>query len=427
VKRSAAIAFLAVFLAFSWQWAVVHAAFQGNWTALFCAGDRFSRPPEIQYREYVFNGIAGYDGQFSQVIAHDPILLRRYDAFVDAPRLRYRRILMPALAFLFAAGQPDLIDAAYIAVCLMFIGLGTFRLARLAADAGRSEWWGLLFLITPATLTGIERMTVDISVSALALASLLIARKQRWLLLWFALAAAMLSKETGVFVVIAVVAWLAKQKKVRLAALLTTSLLPALAWYVFIQTHTTVDYNDFQFRFVSAYFSALTLPLSPGMVAMVFRIATLGAVIGLLWAAIRSIVLAVQDRFRNLEVLLSFLFAALVLVFQSDAIWADPNGFTRIFSPLLVCLIAATWKKGFNQTLALFALVACPLCLQLAAHLAGPLIRSAAATPTAVGSTIVFCGLQWMSRGDEKPASSPTIDDRRFFDSGDENRPVPVR
>jgi hypothetical protein len=376
VKRSTAVALLAVFLAFSWQWAVVHAAFQGNWTALFCAGDRFSRPPEIQYREFVFNGIAGYDGQFAQVIAHDPMLLRHYDAFVDAPRLRYRRILMPGLAYVLAAGQPGLIDAAYIAVCLLFIALGTFCLARLAAGAGRSEWWGLLFLITPATLTGIERMTVDISLAALALASLLAARNQRWLLLWFALAGAMLSKETGVFVVIAVVVWLARQQQFRRAALFSSSLLPALAWYIFIQTHTTVDYNDFQFRFVMAFFSTLTSPLAPGMVAVIFRTATLAAVLGLLWATVRSIVLAAQNRFHDLEPLLCFLFALMVLVFESDSIWNDPNGFTRIFSPLMVCLLAATWKRGFNQTLASFAMVASPLCLQLAAHLAGPLWTS---------------------------------------------------
>jgi len=379
IRRSEAVALLATVLSVSWQWTVVHTAFQGNWTALFCAGDRFSRPPEIQDREYVFDGSAGYDGQFYQLIAHDPLLQRHYDGFIDAPRLRYRRILMPGLACLLVGGRPGSIDAAYIAVCWLFVGLGTFCLAQLAADAGRSVWWGLLFLITPATLMALDRMTVDIALTALAAASLLAARKRRWLLLWIALAGAMLSRETGVLAIVAVALWLARQGKFRLAAALSSSVLPAIAWYVFVQRHTAGDYSTSGFRFVSPFFAVLTLPLDPGRIPLIFRIATVAAVAGLLWAAIRSVALAVQDRFQGLETLLCFFFAALVLLFQNDSIWGDPDGFPRIYSPLLVCLIAATWRKKFGQTLASFAMVACPMCLQSAGRLAGaflgPLIR----------------------------------------------------
>jgi hypothetical protein len=313
-------------------------------------GDRFSRPPEIQDREFVVRGGDGYDGQFYRLMAHDPLLQHGYDRFIDAPRLRYRRILMPGLACLFAGGQPDFIDSAYIAVCRFFIALGTFSLAQLAADAGRNPWWGMLFFITPATLTGIERITVDISLAALSVGALLAARKQRWLLLWFALAAATLSKETGALMILGVVIWLARQRKFRLAALLSSSVLPALAWFVFIQNHTSGDYSTSGFGFISPFLLSLTLPLEPGIPALVFRITTVGAVIGLLWVAIRSVVLAVENRFRTLEMLFSFLFVALLLLFQTDAIWGDPDGFTRVYSPLLVCSIAATWNRSFGQT-----------------------------------------------------------------------------
>jgi hypothetical protein len=375
LKRSAIVAFLAVALAFCWQWGAVHAAYNGNWTALFWAGDRFVRPPEIHQHEYVFHETPGYDGQFYQLIAHDLFLQRGYDAFVDAPRLRYRRILMPALANLFAAGQSGMIDPAYIAVCWLFVALGTFCLAQLAADAGRSVWWGLLFLLTPATLVGIERMTVDISLTALAAAALLAARRQRWLLLWLALASAMLSKETGVLLILAVVFWLMRQRKFSLAAALCSSVLPAIAWYVFVQSHTHGDYSTSGFGFITPFFVLLTLPIDPGIVQVIFRIATLAAVIGMLWAAVRSVVLAVQNHFHDLEMLFSLVFAALLLLFQTDAIWGDPDGFTRIYSPLLVCLIAATWRKGFRQTLAAFGMAAFPLWIQLSVHLFGPILR----------------------------------------------------
>lgn len=361
-------------LSVCWQWAEVHTAYQGNWTGLFCAGDRFTRPAEIQSYEHVFRGSWGYDGQFYQLIAHDPLLRHGYDRFIDAPRLRYRRILMPSLAYLFAAGQPDFIDAAFIAICWFFVGLGTFSLARLAADAGRSEWWGLLFFITPATLLGLDRETVDISLAALAVASLLAARKQRWVLLWFALAGAVLSKETGALMIAGVVVWLGVQKKFRLAAVFSSSVLPAIAWFVFVQSHTHGDYSTSGFGLITPFFVLLTIPLDPGVPSLIFRIAALAAVGGMLWAAVRSVVLAVQDRLVNLEILFSFLFGALVLLFETAAIWGDPDGFPRIYSPLLVCLIAATWRKGFGQTLTSFGLVAWPICMQWGWDLARPVL-----------------------------------------------------
>lgn len=300
---------------------MVHTTFQGNWTGLFCAGDRFNRPPEIQQREYVFHASSGYDGQFYQLIAHDPLLQRRYDTFIDAPRLRYRRILMPGLANILAVGQPERVDPAYIVVCWLFVALGTFCLAQLAVDAARSAWWGLLFFITPATLLGIDRMTVDISLAALAAAALLAARRQRWLLLWCTLAGAVLSKETGVLMTAAVVIWLAKQGRYRLAASLSSSLLPAIAWYVFIQSHLSGDYATSGFRLISPFFVSLTLPLDPGIPSLIFRIATVAAVFGLLWAAIRSVVLAARNGFYDLELLFAFAFGGLLLLFQTDSIW----------------------------------------------------------------------------------------------------------
>ncbi len=377
LSRSAALALLAVVLALSCQWILVHAAYGGNWTALFCAGDHIDRPSEIQDREYVFRGLAGYDGQYYQLIAHDPLFARHYDRFIDAPRLRYRRILIPGLAYLLAAGQPALIDWAYFGVCWFFVGLGTFCLAQLAADEGRSPLWGLLFLITPATLTAIERMTVDVSLTALLAASLLAARRKRWLLLWFALAGAMLAKETGVLVMIAVAVWLGRQQKFRLAAVLSSSLLPAIAWYAYVQRQTNGDYPTSGFNFISTFFASLTPPLDAGMIALVFRAATVAAVIGILWAAVRSVVLAIRDRFHDLALLLCLFFAALALLFQDGAVWVEPNAFTRVYSTLLVGLIAATWRRGFRETLIAFALATFPLCLQLGVHLLGPVWRLA--------------------------------------------------
>src|SRR5262249_30286077 len=150
--------------------------------------------------------------------------------------------------------------------------------SQLAIEGGRSPFWGLLFLFTPAALMGIERMTIDASLCALCLACFLMARKQQWVLLWWGLAAAMLSRETGVLVLAAVVFWLSKQKRVRLALVLCSSLVPAIVWYGFVQAHTGGDYLTSGFQ-LFPFFASLKAPLDPGIIALSFRIATYIAVI----------------------------------------------------------------------------------------------------------------------------------------------------
>ena len=368
------VVLLSVVLAVAWQWALVHFAYGGNWTAVFCAGDQFSRPSNIQQREYLFSG-AGYDGQFYQLIAHDPVFVRQYDSFVDAPRLRYRRILLPGLAFVLAGGNQSAIDWTYIAVYWSFIALGTWSLASLAVAADRAALWGILFLLAPATLVGLERMTVDTALAALSLSSILAACARRWVLLWLSLAGAMLAKETGVLMIAAVVFWLAGQRKYRLAALFGASLLPAAAWYVFVQAHTARDFSLAGFSFLTAYFVSMKTPINPGFLPMVFRAATLAAVVALLWMALWGVALGVRSRFREIAPLVCFVYSALVLLLQTGAIWAEPNGFARIYSPLMVCMIAAAWRQGLTLTIVLFALVTCPVAMQLGVHLGAPLLR----------------------------------------------------
>jgi hypothetical protein len=317
----------------------------------------------------------GYDGQFYQLIAHDPLLARHYDRYIDAPRLRYRRILVPGLAHLLAAGRSAWIDQTYFTVSLLFVGLGVFAMAQLATREQRSTLWGLLFLIAPATLTTLERMTVDASLAALSLSSLLAARAQRWFLLWLSLAGSALSKETGLLVPVAVMVWLVRQKKLRLAAVLSSSILPVAAWDIFVQTHTTGEYSTSDFHFITAYFASVATPLNPGFMPIAFGAATVAAVVAILWASVRSIHLAMRDRFHDLALLLCLCYSIIVLVFQNSGIWIEPNGFARVYSPLLLCLLAATWRQGSVQSLIAFLVASFPTAIQSGVPLAERLFR----------------------------------------------------
>src|SRR5580700_2994804 len=89
-------------LTLCWQFLTVHYNYSGNWTALFCSGSSMRQPPQLaNERIYVFANSNGYDGQFYHYLAHDPLLTGGLAAvYIDAPRLRCRRILMPAIAYM---------------------------------------------------------------------------------------------------------------------------------------------------------------------------------------------------------------------------------------------------------------------------------------------------------------------------------------
>src|SRR5438445_7604793 len=117
----------------AWQALIVQGDYGGNWTGLFLTGDAGGRvPPALASRTYLFHG-SGFDGQFYRLVAHDPFFRNGFAALMDVPADRYRRILVPGLAWLLAGGRMELIDPAFDAVILGFVFLGAWWLARFAA------------------------------------------------------------------------------------------------------------------------------------------------------------------------------------------------------------------------------------------------------------------------------------------------------
>src|SRR5579862_780128 len=152
----------AMALVFSWQWATVQANYGGNWSALYCTGARLGVPSRLAAEHiYEFPGSFGFDGQMYHYVAHDP-LIRTPDlkAAVDAPWLRYRRILVPGLAYMLALGRANWVDPAYFALVLIFIGAGVYWSVECSQALGRSPAWGLLFLLMPATLISMDRLVL---------------------------------------------------------------------------------------------------------------------------------------------------------------------------------------------------------------------------------------------------------------------------
>lgn len=245
-NRALAAAALATALALCAQWLLVRYAYAGNWTALFYSGEKYGTPPELAAENiHLFPGTFGYDGQIYHYIAHDPLMHRGVSDKVDAPRLRYRRILVPLLAWGVALGEAPAVDRAYRGVVLVFVFLGTYWCARIASALGRSPWWGVAFVLLPATVVSLERMTVDVALAALVAGWALAVRRPPSPLYWIALVLAPLVRETGVILVAAAVIVALLERRIGQAAAAASTALPAAAWFAFVQARTPpLDYPN---------------------------------------------------------------------------------------------------------------------------------------------------------------------------------------
>src|SRR2546422_3110372 len=122
-RRLACIAaVVCITLGFAWQFLTVRYNYGGNWTALFCTGSAFPPPaPLARENIFVFANSTGYDGQFYHYVAHDPLYQTDVGRSIPDASVRYRRILLPGLAYLLAWGRQDWIDASYYTCNLSFL------------------------------------------------------------------------------------------------------------------------------------------------------------------------------------------------------------------------------------------------------------------------------------------------------------------
>jgi hypothetical protein len=234
------VAILAVLIVFSWTVLRIHYACGGNWTAVFYTGTTFRVPPDLDAGTYRFEG-TGYDGQFYRYLAHDPFLEKGYFRYVDAPQLRFRRLLVPLAAWLIGFGRQHWIDGAYVGVEMLFLALGAYWSARLLARRGRSPLWGLLFLVVPATLASFDRMLVDGPLTALFAGYLLYCEEQRWNRVWLVAMLAALTRDTGLLFIAALVTDRLLHRDWRRAAWFASSAVPAVAWYAYVAKRLPPD------------------------------------------------------------------------------------------------------------------------------------------------------------------------------------------
>lgn len=343
-SRCALFALLGMCVALGWQYTTVTANYGGNWTALFETG-ALARVPDSLAGEHIFRfgGSSGYDGQAYHLIAHDPLLRNaNIRAAVDDPGLRYRRILVPGLAWLFAIGQAGGIDAAYIAVCLLFIGLGVYCSAQLCARHEFPPAYGLAFLLAPAVLVTIDRMVVDAALAALTVAFLLLLDRPGRRL-WLVLAAAALTRETGVLLVIACCGSLALRRKWRTLPRYASAVIPAAAWYVYVASRARAEPYPERFTPLTSIVAGMLHPQAypPGTpLAAWVQAGDVLALAGALAAFSLAFYLFAGPRRFEPDALAALGFALLGVFSQRPDQWWQVFDFGRVYTPLLLLLAA---------------------------------------------------------------------------------------
>jgi len=344
------VALLSVLATFIWQAATVHFNYGGNWTGLFCTGDVRPVPPELAANTYIFKSSTGYDGQFYRYVAHDPWFQKGLWRYHDTARWRSWRILMPALAWLVAGGQSRYIDAAYIAVMLLFVGLGTYWLGRYAASHGWHSAWGLGFLLLPATFISIDRLTIDVALAALCAGFVWYSRRESTVGLYAVLVLAGLARETGLLLVAAGCLHELWNRRWRRAVLFATAALPVLVWFRIVAVQTarmgrslgalslgvSVPRWLFQYPLVGiimALFRAEPYPVKPPLLQVVQAVDVL-ALCGFLFALVLAVWGLWRRRFDR-EQWVALCFVALALVLSIPGYWRHVYGYGRPLTPLV--------------------------------------------------------------------------------------------
>lgn len=352
-----AVGLATAMIAFSWQSLTAHFNYGGNWTAFFCTGTEYAVPPPLVSENiHIFRNSSGYDGQFYHYIAHDPFLQKGWEQHLDSPDWRYRRIFVPLAAFLLAGGQQAWVDQVYFTVILLSVFFGAYWLSQYSQLHGIHPAWGLGFLAVPAVIISLDRMTVDITLVALAAGFALYVKTGPAWKLYAVLACACLTRETGFLLLGAYGLYLLWNRRIARALVFGTAAAPAIAWLLFVQTRIAPGQPRRYLLHVSAvlpgevllerFFTPVSYPLPPAIAWTAVALDYL-ALLGVVAALLLGIRAAVTKRPGALE--FAALFFALMIVLLGNVVgWYEPFGFSRTLSPLLLFLgmrgvIAGSW------------------------------------------------------------------------------------
>lgn len=336
-------ALLCALLGFLLQFVIVNARYGGNWTGLFCTGSKWPAPPALSSEQlYIFSRSTGYDGQMYHYVAHDPLLQSEIVRYLDNPRVRYQRILLPATAFLLAGGRQAWIDQSYISANLIFLFLGAWWLSRYLDSAGLQPRYAMLFLLSPAALIALDRLTLDLTFTALCVGFALYVRLGHDSKAYVILMLACLCRDTGLVLAGASCLALVFQGRFKKAATWATSAIPAVTWYVYVNSRVPESSGNVLGQLIpfkgvlGALLAPLTYPFGPGVSALLSWLDRL-SLLGILVAVLLSVWMVWRHGLGQTEAAM-LAWGFIVLCLPRD-FWLDAVSGPRVFAPLLMYVL----------------------------------------------------------------------------------------
>lgn len=356
------------------QFLIVNIRYGGNWTALFCTGSVYPVPAELAHeRIYVFPNSTGYDGQTYHLAAHDPLIRTSLWRHMDNARLRYRRILLPAAAFLLAGGRQPWIDTAYVAANLLFLFFGAWWLSRYLDSLGLDARLAGLLVLAPAALVALDRLTVDLAFTALCIGFALYLRLGQDAGAWAVVALACLCRETGFVLAGAACLALALERRFARAAAMAAAVAPAAAWYGYVNLRTPPNWEQKFGQLIpfEGIFDTLLHPLAypfSGAVNAGLQWLDRVELVGILLAMLMSVWLLKRNGFGPLELAMVLWTAIGLCLWRS--FWEDCYAGARVFTPLLIYVLLRAWPLARWRAAAPLLLAVPRILLQVA----GPLL-----------------------------------------------------
>jgi hypothetical protein len=370
--RALTAAIAASMIAAAWLAVNVAGAYGGDWSGLFYTGAEVTLPGELEAHTRRVDDPAGYDGQFYHLLAHDPLMRRGFTDHIDNLSLRWRRIGVPALAWLLAGGNDGAVDYVFVAIQMLFVFLGTFWLARHAEDQGRNAAWGLAFLLVPAVSVSLDRMTIDLPLAALTVAFALYAAEAKSKALYAILALAPLVRETGIILAAGWFAHSALRRDRRAMLLCAAASAPAIAWWAYVRSRTWADGTNWYGAYPLSGIIERTIvgsgipPLSSWLetAAVLEEVANAG-----MWLAFALAGYLAWKRSTGHLELTAILFALFASMLGRLDIWTSAYAAGRTMSPLLLLLGLLALRGGNWIFAAPLALMLPRIALQYQAQL----------------------------------------------------------
>ena len=350
MRRAWVPALICTLLGLSWQLLTVHYNYGGNLTALFCTGSNIPTPPSLDGEHiYVFPNSGGYDGQSYHYVAHDPLCRSDIGRAVPDPSIRYRRILLPGMAYLAALGRQPWIDVSYIACNLGFLFVGSWWLARLLIRLGIHPWFAAFYVLAPASLISLDRLVVDLALTSLCLGFAVYASSGPKWKLYAVLVAAALCRESGFLPTAAYALDMLCLRRFRQSLLFTTAILPAVAWNVYVSLWIPGG-PAFELRYFIPVWGVIQSLGSP--TAYPFGPVTNAAIRAFDSLELAGVILAMALAFRDLRKALDepvrtacLLWAVFGLTLSAFT-WTDCYATARILSPLLLFVFLRSLSGG---------------------------------------------------------------------------------